>query len=651
MHMRGKRFLRIANEFETMPDEPKKPNRPKRPPPRRPAKRVPKADQAPSNQTSSKQAPSNQAPVNETPATEPQSKGSQPVSQPAEKSATVSQPTAKPIESTEKTKPAAVSPATTAAAADTSASVSTIGNIQPPTPMEPANPEAAVVDHVDDEGSGAGFLMFTAMPSWLASTIVHVIVLLLLAMLTRVGSMQEEKRELVLSNISDEPAIEELDEFEPAEDLEMDEMEIETELPSMDSETPVESFEVAPAEDITAAASKVELDPAGIMTAPSNLLTQTTNQAMSGDALSGRAMASRKRMVREGGGNKASEAAVMMALEWLAQHQLPDGGWNIDHRLGPCKGRCGNPGTREPARFGATGLALLPFLGAGNTHEEGPYKEVVARGLQFLIRNIKLKGPSGRLFDEGNYYSHGLCTIAICEAFAMTKDRSLMVPAQSLVNEIAVAQDRAGGGWRYKRGQAGDTSVLGWLVMALKSADMAYLQINPNSLVGAKHFLDTVQHDNGARYRYAVLNSKGQVGTSPKSAMSAVGLLMRMYMGWQPDNEVLQDGLARLGEMGPSVGKKPNLYYNYYATQVMHHFHKPDAPEWQKWNEKMRDFLVEAQERDGHMAGSWHWDTDAGHAEAGGRLYLTSLSTMILEVYYRHMPLYQSDAAEDEFEL
>ena len=42
----------------------------------------------------------------------------------------------------------------------------------------------------------------------------------------------------------------------------------------------------------------------------------------------------------------------------------------------------------------------------------------------------------------------------------------------------------------------------------------------------------------------------------------------------------------------------------------------------------------------------------AGHgARVGGRLYNTALATMILEVYYRHMPIYAQQAAEDDFPL
>ena len=102
-----------------------------------------------------------------------------------------------------------------------------------------------------------------------------------------------------------------------------------------------------------------------------------------------------------------------------------------------------------------------------------------------------------------------------------------------------------------------------------------------------------------------------------------------------------------LDAAGPWIdGNSTNLYFNYYATQVMrHHGGEP----WEKWNGKMRKFLVDSQVRTGHADGSWYFQDD--HAGAGGRLFITSLSTMILEVYYRHLPLYKQDAAEDDFPL
>ena len=77
-----------------------------------------------------------------------------------------------------------------------------------------------------------------------------------------------------------------------------------------------------------------------------------------------------------------------------------------------------------------------------------------------------------------------------------------------------------------------------------------------------------------------------------------------------------------------------DIYYDYYATQVMHHY---EGPMWKKWNKRMRDRLVAAQAANGHEAGSWYFAGDYG-AKGGGHLYCTAMAVMTLEIYYRYMP-------------
>jgi len=118
-----------------------------------------------------------------------------------------------------------------------------------------------------------------------------------------------------------------------------------------------------------------------------------------------------------------------------------------------------------------------------------------------------------------------------------------------------------------------------------------------------------------------------------------------MYLGWKKEEPALERGVQWLSARGPS---KSDFYYNYYATQVMRQF---GGEYWPKWNKVLRDQLVNSQVQSGHMAGSW--DVPAGgHAnDRGGRLYVTAMATMILEVYYRHMPIYGKEASEEDFPL
>lgn len=337
------------------------------------------------------------------------------------------------------------------------------------------------------------------------------------------------------------------------------------------------------------------------------------------------------------GGSRESQEAVALGLKWIAQHQYSNGGWNFNHTLAPqCKNKCGNPGASVKAVNGATAMALLPFLGCGQTHKKGDHKEVIYRGLKFLCAQMKLNSSvgGGSLHEpDGSMYSHGLATICLTEAYGMTKDKRLEKPAQLAVDFIQGAQDTNGGGWRYQPKQAGDTSVMGWQMSALKAGSLANLKMNPAVTENAMRFLDSVQADKGATYGYQ------SPGAGP--ATTAIGLLCRMYCGWKHDNSALEDGIDKIAEWGPS---NDNVYYNYYASQVMYHF---GGESWEEWNSTMRDQLVKNQVRDknSHQLGSWT-PGRAGYTDRGGRLYETALSVLTLEVYYRYSPIYQNQNAK-----
>jgi hypothetical protein len=381
-----------------------------------------------------------------------------------------------------------------------------------------------------------------------------------------------------------------------------------------------------------------EFDPLGDVALPKSDSLATVG-AYSGSALEGRgSSAARAKLAKGAGGSDASEAAVQRALKWIASRQAADGGWNFNHNLSANPLPCPDPGSAAEARNGATGMALLPFLGAGQTHKEGIYKKQVYGGLYYLIKNMKVNGQTGSWHEGGgSMYSHGIASIVMCEAYAMTHDKELLAPAQLAVNFIVQAQDPVGGGWRYNPREAGDTSVVGWQLMALKSGHMAYLQVPPGTVLGAIKFLDSVQSEYGAKYGYT--------GPGEGQATTAIGLLCRMYLGWKHDHPGLVKGVDFLDKTGPSPG---NMYYNYYATQVCRH-HEGEV--WKRWNDRMHDWLVNSQEKEGVKEGSWYMKGGDHGTDRGGRLYCTSMATMMLEVYYRHLPIYRKQAAEEDFPL
>src|SRR5262249_34925206 len=134
----------------------------------------------------------------------------------------------------------------------------------------------------------------------------------------------------------------------------------------------------------------------------------------------------------------------------------------------------------------------------------------------------------------------------------------------------------------------------------------------------------------------------GYQGPEPTPTMSSVGLLCRLYLGTGPRNTGIVAGVNYLKQTPP--GSTNSLYYYYYATQVMHHV---GGEAWEFWNPRMRQLLISKQDKGkdpkhSHQKGSWAPAGDA-HAGAGGRMMITSLSILTLEVYYRHLPLYRRD--------
>ena len=507
---------------------------------------------------------------------------------------------------------------------------------KPPATPAPAAAVAAAEPADEPPRRSARSSILRTAPAWAVSMLLHIVILLSMALIVQEPPKEEKPRVIVALPPEVVEEFEEVEE-QPLEPLpEAQEVAEEVVLPV---DAAVETVQVvSDAADVDAAAAiAVEFtDFSAELASSTDLLASVGAIGGQAGGLGGRTdPAMRKKLVQAGGGTGQSEAAVEAALKWIINHQLPDGSWSFDHTKSPsCAGNCSHPGKFND-RGGATAMALLPMLGRGYTHKEGPYKKQFEAGIGFLAA-LTVKGQGKAYEKGGNLYCQGLAGIALCETYAMTQDKRLAGPAQLALNYIMAAQDPVGGGWRYAPKQPGDTSAVGWQLMALKSGHMAFLQVSPLTIKKAVGFLNGVQSDDGASYGYT--DPGGGAGTS------AVGLLCRMYLGWKKDNPALQRGVMKLAKRGPSA----DLYYDYYATQILHHV---EGDAWVAWNTKMRDMLVNAQQKkSSHVEGSWCEGFEKGHGpEHGGRLYLTSMATMILEVYYRHLPLYGKHSVDEEF--
>jgi len=335
------------------------------------------------------------------------------------------------------------------------------------------------------------------------------------------------------------------------------------------------------------------------------------------------AFGSRDRRVRQlflerNGGDARSEDAVERGLKWLAENQNKDtGGWDA----------AGANGGRQEFNLGVAGLALLAFLGAGHTHmADGPYKETVAQAIQFILRQQNTLGQF-----PGRLYHQGICTMAIVEAYGMTGDTTLQLPAERAVAAIVASQTESGG-WDYNftsPNGRGDTSVTGWQVMALKSARRLGIDFPEEVLTRAREFLTGVYRDGFVGY--------SNVGNWWSSlGLTAAGVNAALYSAVEADADDVHGGLGLMLRHVPDEPKPhgdgwspgADIYFWYHTNLALSRL---GGPEWRFWNERLKPLLCKLQAKEGY------WDTYGDRwREYGGRIYFSALCILALEVYYRY---------------
>jgi hypothetical protein len=254
-------------------------------------------------------------------------------------------------------------------------------------------------------------------------------------------------------------------------------------------------------------------------------------------------------------------------------------------------------------------------------------------------------------------YAQAIGTVALCEAYGMTRDKGLLLTsAQAAINYIERAQ-APNGSWGYQAGSAGDTSIVGWQIQALQAARLSKdIVVDKQVIKKAISFLNLA----GAGALKEMYGYNDNTGAAPATSLTAVGLLCRYYIdGWGPDNGGYSRGVAGLMKRTPNADGKeksvPDMYFYYYATQVVHF---NEGEEWKQWNEGTkqkdgtrkggaRDLLIDLQHKKGG-AREGSWDPDGGFiGRQCGRLGTTALCLLTLEVYYRHLPLTKRSSSGD----
>jgi hypothetical protein len=319
-----------------------------------------------------------------------------------------------------------------------------------------------------------------------------------------------------------------------------------------------------------------------------------------------------------------TERAVLAGLRWLQSQQNENGSWN-----GVPSGW--HSDTSQPA---ITALAVLAFLGHGETPESREFGNTVLKGLQYLVGCIDENG----VVRGKNMYSQGAVTLALAEGYGMTQSVALKSTLERAINaiqrmqKIPKKQSRDIGGWRYTPTSTdSDTSVSGWMIMALKSAKLAEINVSDESLNSASAYIWRM-YANGI-FGYT------EPGKPLSIATTGIGVLCQQYLGHGGDERIKKslDILAKEKVDWLNVKALHPIYAWYYINQAMF---QAGGTYWRDWNINMSDSLLKSQAPDGH------WDIAAGanrEFEWGekGHVYSTAMACLMLEVYYRYLPLYQ----------
>jgi hypothetical protein len=332
------------------------------------------------------------------------------------------------------------------------------------------------------------------------------------------------------------------------------------------------------------------------------------------------------RAYQEASASPESDKSVKAALQWIANHQLPDGGWSFDLAKCPkCRAECSQGGRLTDARIAPTALALWAMFRGRQTPERGDHQQCVATALKFLLDRAR-KGKDGWSFveDSAPFDSHALAMIMLCEAYntGFWELRDMKPTVQQTVS-YGLSIQNPDGGWGP---QESDLVSTAWYMLALERHHVSGMDIPQDNVKRFVKYIDSIRIE--AESGDKLLSRK-----TDRSRTTAAFRFCQVFSGKAFEAPVMK-AIDVLADQGYSRG---DMICNLFAgeTLILHGTNRLHQDvRWRRWNVNLRDWLVAQQLKEGHEGGSWVPDQSLPEGAAGGRLYSTAITALILETYY-----------------
>lgn len=363
-----------------------------------------------------------------------------------------------------------------------------------------------------------------------------------------------------------------------------------------------------------------------------------------------------------GGGGRPHDDRVRAGLEWLKDHQNPEGFWSAAEfaedttRTGADRSANDDGGDQEMDVY-VTGLALLAFAGSGYDHKDGDYRATVRSGLLYLRKIQDADGFFGDKQNNEAFLAHAAATAALAELYGLSGDLVLKPIIDSACTLIALAQHPDSGWSEELLGNEPDLLNTTWALFALKAAETAGVQSGfAQAKAGANKFLTAMHRgpDSTGAHQVSFSRLVEDCDRAGKAKHAGVHLEEALWCwsaqatGLKTNGALTHFATAMVEQANlpaweaTDAGSRIDLRYWQWGSLFLY---QCGGDHWKLWEKAMSAALLDHQrgytsadkgKTSANLQEHGSWDAADPWSSAYGRVYSTAISSLSLQVSERY---------------